>query len=42
VLGKAIVRELVASPSFQHDLAEAKEEAQEVLHPTATPGANGK
>jgi len=26
VLGKAIVRELLASPSFQHDLAEAKAE----------------
>ena len=28
VLGQAIVRELLASPAFQHDLAEAKEEAQ--------------
>ena len=28
VLGQAIVRELLASPAFQHDLAEAKAEAQ--------------
>ena len=28
VLGQAIVRELLASPEFQHDLAEAKAEAQ--------------
>jgi acid phosphatase (class A) len=28
VLGQAIVRELLTSPAFQHDLAEAKEEAQ--------------
>jgi acid phosphatase (class A) len=28
VLGQAIVRELLASPAFQHDLAEAKEEAE--------------
>ena len=28
VLGQAIVRELLASPAFQHDLAEAKGETQ--------------
>jgi hypothetical protein len=28
VPGRAIVRELPASPAFQHDLAEAKAEAQ--------------
>lgn len=30
MLGKAIVRELLASPAFQHDLAEAKAELQAV------------
>ncbi len=30
VLGKAIVRELLASPAFQHDLAEAKAEVEAV------------
>ncbi len=33
VLAKAIMRELMASPAFQHDLAEAKEEAMAVEHP---------
>jgi acid phosphatase (class A) len=28
VLGQAVFRELMASPAFQHDLAEAKTEAQ--------------
>jgi acid phosphatase (class A) len=28
VLGRAIVRELLASPAFRHDLAEAKAEVQ--------------
>jgi acid phosphatase (class A) len=32
VLGKAIVRELLASPAFQHDLAEAKAEVQASQH----------
>jgi acid phosphatase (class A) len=32
VLGQAIVRELLASPAFQHDLAEAKAEAQAAQH----------
>ena len=32
VLGQAIVRELLASPAFQHDLAEAKEEVQAAQH----------
>ena len=32
VLGQAIVRELLASPAFQRDLAEAKAEAQAVRH----------
>ena len=32
VLGKAIVRELMASPAFQHDLAEAKAEVQAAQH----------
>lgn len=33
VLAKAIFRELMASEAFQHDLAEAKEEAQAAQHP---------
>jgi acid phosphatase (class A) len=33
VLAKAIVRELMESPDFQHDLAEAKAEAQAAMHP---------
>ncbi len=33
VLGKAIFRELMASPAFQADLAAAKEEAQNAQHP---------
>ena len=32
VLGQAIVRELLASPAFQHDLAEAKAELQAAPH----------
>jgi acid phosphatase (class A) len=32
VLGKAIVHELLASPAFQHDLAEAKAEVQAAQH----------
>jgi acid phosphatase (class A) len=32
VLGQAIVREFLASPAFQHDLAEAKAEAQAAQH----------
>jgi acid phosphatase (class A) len=32
VLGQAIVRELLASPAFQHDLAEAKAEVQAAQH----------
>jgi acid phosphatase (class A) len=32
VLGQAIVRELLASPAFQHDLAEAKAEVQAMQH----------
>jgi acid phosphatase (class A) len=43
VLGRAIVRELLASPAFQRDLAEAKSEvraAQSVAVAPATPGAN--
>jgi acid phosphatase (class A) len=32
VLGRAIVRELLANPDFQHDLAEAKAEVQAVQH----------
>lgn len=32
VLGQAIVRELLASPAFQHDLTEAKAEVQAVQH----------
>ncbi len=32
VLGKAIVRELLSSPAFQHDLGEAKAEAQAAQH----------
>jgi acid phosphatase (class A) len=32
VLGQAIVRELLDSPAFQHDLAEAKAEAQAAQH----------
>jgi acid phosphatase (class A) len=32
VLGQAIVRELMASPAFQHDLTEAKAEAQAAQH----------
>jgi acid phosphatase (class A) len=32
VLGQAIVRELMASPSFQHDLAEAKAEISAAQH----------
>ena len=35
VLARAIVRELQASPAFQHDLAEAKAEAQSALQPEA-------
>ena len=33
VLGKAIVRELLANPDFQHDLAEAKAEAEDAMNP---------
>lgn len=32
VLGRAIVRELLASPAFQHDLAEVKAEVQAAQH----------
>ena len=32
VLGKAIFRELLASPSFQHDMAEAKAEIAQAQH----------
>lgn len=32
MLGQAIVRELLASPAFQHDLAEAKAEVQAAQH----------
>jgi hypothetical protein len=32
VLGRAIVRELLASPAFRHDLAEAKAEVQAAQH----------
>jgi acid phosphatase (class A) len=35
VLGKAIVRELLESPAFQRDLAEAKEEAAALAKPDA-------
>jgi acid phosphatase (class A) len=33
VLGKAIVRELLESPVFQHDLAEARAEAAALAKP---------
>lgn len=39
VLGKAIVRELLASPDFQHDLAEAKAEMQAQSAATAPSSA---
>ena len=32
MLGQAIVRELLANPAFQHDLAEAKAEVQAAQH----------
>jgi acid phosphatase (class A) len=38
VLGQAIVRELLASPAFQHDLTEAKAEAQAAQHLTENGG----
>jgi acid phosphatase (class A) len=39
VLGKAIVRELMASPAFQHDLAEAKAELTSLSVAAAHPSA---
>jgi acid phosphatase (class A) len=39
VLAQAIVRELRASPAFQHDLAEAKAEAQAAQRQVASPTA---
>jgi acid phosphatase (class A) len=34
VLGQAIVHELLTSPAFAHDLAEAKAEGEVAMHPT--------
>ena len=39
VLGQAIVRDLMASPAFQHDLAEAKAEVQAAQHELMESGA---
>lgn len=39
VLGQAIARELLASPAFQRDLAEAKAELQSLPIPAHTSGA---
>jgi acid phosphatase (class A) len=42
VLGQAVMRELLSSPAFQRDLAEAKAEAQAVQRQEVAPGANAK
>jgi acid phosphatase (class A) len=42
VLAQAIVRELRASPAFQHDLAEANAEVQGALRQVAPPATDGQ
>jgi acid phosphatase (class A) len=40
VLGQAIIRELLSSPAFQRDLAEAKAEAEAVQHQEVAPNTD--